>query len=247
MVGNEKTGQAADLDRRAVEAKESEREAERLIEDFRPYLNSCATRYSINNTSGHYDEMYSTAMLAFYESIQNYDAEKGHFFQYVERVVRSRLIDDVRKLYKHTGSTIPLESIEDDGESEQNHINAIDELSMRIYDEQRRREMLECEIEQFKAELDDWGITMETLSHHSPKHKKLRDAYGEIISQIAGNNNIIQTICIKRYFPVKEVAEISGYPHKSIERARTYILATLIIKLGDYDLLSEYIGGGSRG
>ena len=248
MVGNEKIEQAADLDRRAVEAKESETETERLIEDFKPFLNSCASRYSIKNSYGRHDEMFSTAMLAFYESIQNYDAERGHFFQYVERVVCCRLIDDVRKIYKDAGSTIPLDPIVDeDSETAQNHTKAIDELSMRSYDDQRRRELLEYEIEQFKAELDDWGITMETLSRHSPKHKRVREAYGEIISHISRNHNIIQTIRIKRYFPVKEVAEISGYPHKNVERARTYVLATLIIKLGDYDLLSGYIGDSSRG
>ena len=231
------------MDRRAAEAKGSENETERLIEDFKPYLNSCAARYSAKDSSGRHDEMYSTAMLAFYESIQNYDADKGHFFQYVERVVRSRLIDEVRRTYKQTGNTIPLDSIdsESDSDSVHNRMNAVDELSMRSYDNQRRRELLAYEIEQFKAELDDWGITMETLSNRSPKHKKLRDTYGEIISKIAGDQSIIQTIHIKRYFPVKEVAGITGYTHKTIERARTYILATLIIKLGDYDLLSGFL------
>ena len=234
--------QAAGLDQRAEAAKGSKEAMELLIEDFRPFLQARAAKYSANTDSDRHDELFSTAMVAFYESVKNYEISKGHFFPYAQRVVRARLIDHVRGVYRNEGKTVPLDPVSDDEEEyRQTESPVVIELSMRSYDRQRGNEGLIDEIEEFKAELSAWGITMEALSRNSPKHKKLRETYKQIVVRITQNPDIVQTIQLKRYFPVKAVAEISGLPQKNVERARTYILATLIIKLGEYDLLAGYI------
>ena len=233
---------AAGLDERAAAAKDSKEAIEKLIEDFRPFLQARAAKYSINSDGDRRDELFSTAMVAFYESVRNYDILKGHFFPYAQRVVRARMIDHIRGIYRNEGNTVPLDPISDDEDNEQATESPVAiELSIRSYDRQRSNEELTDEIEEFKAELGAWGITMETLSKNSPKHKKLRETYKRIVINIIQNPDIVQTIQLKRYFPVKTVAEITGLPQKNVERARTYIIATLIIKLGEYDLLSEYI------
>lgn len=242
---NGEVEQAAVLDERAAAAKGSEEAMERLIEDFKPFLQSRAVRYSMGNSGDRRDELFSTAMIAFYEAVKNYDIEKGHFFQYAERVVRGRLIDFIRSIYRHEGNVVQLEPMLEEGDDKTPSQSApIIKLSMRSYDEQIRHETIVEEIEQFKSELTTWGITMETLSKNSPKHKKLRETYRQIVAQISNSEDIIQTIQIKRYFPVKAVAEMSGLPQKNVERARTYLIASLIVKLGDYELLSEYVSGG---
>ena len=232
---------AAALDLRAVAAMQSEAEMEQLIRDFTPFLNARATRYSARSDNDRREELFSTAMLAFYEAVKGYDAQKGHFFPFADRVVCRRMIDHIRSIYRLDGKTIPLEENDGDGFSTQSA--AIIKLSIHSYNEERRQELLADEIEQFKAELAEWGITMEMLSRHSPKHKKLRETYKKIISQISQTADIIQTIHLKHYFPVKSVAEITGLPQKNIERARTFILASLIIKMGDYEYLSDYVKG----
>ena len=235
-------GQAEDLDSRAEAAKESKESMELLIEDFKPYLHARASKYSVKFESDKHEELFSTAMVAFYEAVRNYNRERGHFFPHAERVVRSRLIDHIRGLYRNEGNTVPLDPhYDDEDEQSQAESSAVIELSIRSHDRRRRNEALIDEIEAFKEELNEWGITMETLSKHSPKHKKLRETYKKVVVKIAQEPDIVQTIRLKRYFPVKTVAEISGLPQKNIERARTYILATLIIRLGDYDLLSGYV------
>ena len=239
---NSEIEQAAGIDRRAAAAKESEEAMERLIEDFRPFLQARAAKYSMSTDSDRRDELFSTAMIAFYESVQNYDITRGHFFQYAQRVVRARLIDYIRGIYRSEGNTVSLDQgLDDENENQQSESPVVIELSMRSYDRNRGNEALVDEIEQFKAELNTWGITMEALSRNSPKHKKLRETYKEIVLKITNEPDIVQTIQLKRYFPVKTVAEITGLPQKNVERARTYILATLIIRLGEYDLLSGYI------
>ena len=233
---------AAGLDQRAAAANESEEAMERLIGDFKPFLQARAAKYSMNAGSDRQDELFSTAMIAFYESVRNYEITRGHFFPYAQRVIRARLIDHIRGLYRNEGNTVPLDPLPgDEEEYQQNESPVVIELSMRSYDRQRGNEGLIDEIEEFKAELGTWGITMESLSKNSPKHKKLRETYKQLVKKIAQNPDIVQTIQLKRYFPVKAVAEISGLPQKNVERARTYILATLIIRLGEYNLLSDYI------
>ena len=231
---------AASLDDRAVLAGQSKDETDGLIKDFMPFLHSRVAIY--NDRAGdeqQHEEMVSTAMLAFYESIQSYDKEKGHFFPFASSVINKRLIDHIRSIYKHKDKTIPLEEEGDGPESEQTA--AIDDISVRLYEEKSRQELLVYEIEQFKSELDTWGITMESLSRQSPKHMALRDTYRTAVKQVSLIPDIVQTIQLKRYFPIKAISKITGLPQKKLERARTFILASLIIKIGDYDMLADYV------
>jgi RNA polymerase sigma factor len=231
---------ADNLDERAKEAKQSETELESLIEKFKPFLKSRAAKYSPHSDPHQREELYSTALMAFYEAVRSYDINKGHFFPFVNRVVNLRIIDHIRKSYKHDGKTIPLdETTEEEQTSAQSSV--IEEVSIRKYEEDRSRVQLVEEIEQFKAELSSWGITLESVSKQSPKHKNLRETYKSIVAKISKNTDILQTIQIKRYFPVKAISIFTGLPQKKLEHARTFILASLIIKAGDYEMLSEYV------
>ena len=230
------------IDSRAVAAKQSKDEMERLIEDFKPFLHSRVARYSVQADANQREEVFSVAMVAFYEAIRNYDADKGHFFPFANRVVSERIIDYIRGLYRHNGRTVPLEDEEEEQQSAQSA--ALVELSVRSYEAQRRQEQLVDEIEQFKSELTSWGITMDVLTKQSPKHQKVREDYRTVVAKISQSPDIIQTIQLKRYFPIKAVSEITGLPQKKLERARTFILASLIIRMGDYDYLSDYVSDG---
>ena len=228
---------AVDLDKRALAAKQSDEEMEQLILDFNPFFHSRAAKHSI-----HYDqrdELFSIISYAFYESIKSYDVDKGHFFPFMSKVVRLRIIDYIRKANTNELKTIQLEDEEDEPSSAQSAV--ISEISMRSYEEERRRKLVVDEIEQLKEELTSWGITMASLYQQSPKHDRLRRIYKTVVSKIMQNPDIMQTIQVKRYFPIKAISKISGLPQKNLERARTFILASLIIKMGDYDILSDYV------
>jgi RNA polymerase sigma factor len=238
-VTDETIIQTGALDERAVNAKQSNEETERLITDFKAFLRSRVSRYAVHADETSREEMFGTAMLAFYEAIQKYDASKGHFFPFANQVVCERLIDFNRKAYRHDGHTAPLE--EDDGEHESAQSAAIAEVSIRNYEDERKRGQMVDEIEQLKAELAVWGITLATLVDQSPKHAKVREEYRKVVSLVAQAPDIIQTIQLKRYFPIKAIANISGLPPKKLERARNFLLASLFIRIGDYDYLSEYV------
>ncbi|MCL1975191.1 MAG: hypothetical protein FWG61_03395 [Firmicutes bacterium] len=230
---------AAVLDDRVMKAKESEYEMEQLIKDFGPFLQSRVAKYSLRSDYERREELFSVAMIAFYEAIKNFDAAKGHFFPFANRVICTRIIDQIRTIYRHEGKTVYLEE-NVDGESTSQSA-AMEQIAFRTYYADQKQEKLLDEIEQFKLELSDWGITMESLAKNSPKHRKLRDEYKMAIKIICQTVDIVQTIQIKRYFPIKAVAEVTGLSPKTLERARTFILASLIIRIGDYNLLADYV------
>ncbi|MCL1848801.1 MAG: hypothetical protein FWF83_03905 [Clostridiales bacterium] len=232
---------AVDLDSRAVSARDSKEDTERLIADFKTFLRSRVLRYSNGRDSAQVEEMQGTAMMALYESLQKYDASKGHFFPFANRVVCGRLIDYSRKAQRQDVYTVSLE--DDDEEQQSAQSAAVNEISIRLYEAERAKEQMADEIRQFTTELHDWGITMDTLVAQSPKHAKLREEYKRAVTIIANQEDILQTIQLKRYFPIKAIAKITGLPQKKLERARSFILASLIIKIGSYDYLSEYING----
>jgi len=229
-----------DLNGRAVKANQCPDEMEQLISDFKPFLHSRAAKYASNGSGVEQDELFSIAMVAFYEAIQGYNIDKGHFFPFASNVVRCNILDHMRKVYRRERR----EELQLDEEWEEGHSSVMNEMSVRAYEKTRRRESIVDEIEQFKAELAHWGITMESLAAQSPKHKKLAETYAVLIAQMLESPEILQTIQIKRYFPVKEISKISGLPQKKLERARTFIIASIIIKMGDYDILSDYVSVG---
>jgi len=234
----------ADLDNRAIAALQSSDAANRLIADFVPFLHACVAKYLLQNNIYHRQEMFGAAMRAFHEAIQKYNVEKGHFFPFANRIVRERIIDYIRTIYRHEGTTVPLvedNAYEEDPQRLNTTLTAEDKISIRLYDAERNQELLSGEIEQFKSELATWGITMESLYKQSPKHKQLRETCKYVVSTIVQALDIVQTIQLKRYFPISTISKATGVPPKKLERSRTFILASLIIKLGDYEFLSGYV------
>lgn len=231
------------LDERAENAKISKMEMESLISDFKPFLHSRASRFSSTYSDLSDDELFSVAMFAFYEAINSYNSSKGHFFSFAERVVYNRIVDSIRKAYR-SNSTLVL-TLDDDDDDESNSIKTmlIDKQSMDNYSASIEKEGLIEEIEQFQRDLAEWDITMDMLVKQSPKHTEQRITYKRIVAQVLQDIDILQTIHVKHYFPVKAVAQLTGLPLKKVERARRYILATIIISSGDYNLLSNYIDG----
>ncbi|MCL2498413.1 MAG: hypothetical protein FWF06_07360 [Symbiobacteriaceae bacterium] len=240
---DEVTIDSLSLDGKAVLAQQLREEADSLITEFMPFLNSRARKYAARiSREEHQDELLSIAMQAFHEAIQNYDVNKGHFYPFANRVVSDRCIDYLRRIYRIKIETVPLDENSEEPKSAQSA--ALRTLSYRAHDAAQFREALVEEIEQYKAELSTWGITMESLSQHSPKQKRLLEDCKSAVLKICQTPDIVQTIQIKRYFPIKAVAALTGLPHKTCERVRIFLLASVIIKMGDYTYLSEYVNYG---
>lgn len=233
------TSDVKSLDERAITAANNDREKELLIEEFQPYLHGQVHRLT-GSDSRNRDELFSHALMAFNEAIGSYRADKGHFFAFADNVVHRRLVDGMRQIYRNKKDTVSLNDYDEQGEEIQN--KNIIKASITQYQASQEQAFIALEIEQFNNELETWDITLDMLVKQSPKHKALRKIYHQAIHAAAANPEIMQTIQLKRYFPVKKLSELTGIPQKKLERGRIYILASIIIQTGDFEYLSDYIG-----
>ena len=235
----ETSNQTVSIDEKAIAAKQSKDQFEKFIADFTPFLRLRLAKYAVHIRDAHQQEdMLSIIISAFYEAVLAFDAQKGRFIPFADRVIFVRMIDHLRKVYKNERNMAHIKT-EDAASSVLQA--AISDISIRRYEEERRNELLTEELAQFEAELNAWGITMETLAKRSPKHAELRETCGDVVSAIAQNPEMIQTIRKKRCLPIKAISELTGVSYKKLERLRTYLLAALIVKTGDYQFISSYI------
>lgn len=194
------------------------------------YCNKSLNRYiDINN-----DDEYSIALMAFYESIQSYDISKGSFFSYAQRVIKSRLID----YYRKNKALLNEKSIEEDTEDEDKFFL---NQSIENYEKQDISYLRKLEIESLIGELSKYDITFKDLIKSSPKWKSTRRQYNEIINYIIKDRDIIEEICLNNKIPITKIQKDTNIPRKTIERSRKYIISVLIILLGDYQYIREYI------
>jgi len=231
--------QTVSIDEKAITAKQSKDQLEQLIAEFTPFLRRRLAKYAVHIRGAHQKEdMFSIIMTAFYEAVMAFDAQKGRFIPFADRVICARMIDHLRKFYRNERMTAPAEI---EGAAPSALPAAISKISMDHYKEERENALLAEELEQFVTELGEWGITIEQLTRRSPKHERLLGACRDIVSVIAQDPEIMRTVQKKHYLPIKAIAELTGEPYKKLERLRTYLLAALIVKTGDYQYISGYI------
>lgn len=231
----------SEIDHRARIAAEDNEEFERLLREFKPFLMARVSRFSgYWNSLDSFDDVMNLSSLAFYEAVKNYNPDKGHFFPFMRSIVHMRIVDSVRKSQANSLKTVPLES---DDENFERQPKAIDSVSLDIYSKDQKQEELVIEIDSYKQELAKWDITMDALVARSPKHAKLRATCRQIIEAAAADEEIMQIIWTKYYLPVKKISDLTKIPQKIIERARIFIIASLLIRAGDYEYLKNYAAG----
>lgn len=205
-----------------------------FIDNYKPfiiaYCNKSLNRYIDTDN----DDEYSIALMAFFESIKSYDINKGNFFSYAQRVIKFRLIDYYRKNKKVSNE----KSLEED---EDNKDKFLLNKSIESYQRQDVSYLRKLEIENLIDELSKYNITFKELIKASPKWKSTRKQYNEIINYIIKDGEIIEEIYLNNKIPILKIQKNTSVPRKTIERSRKYIISVLIILLGDYQYIKEYI------
>ncbi|MCL1873731.1 MAG: hypothetical protein FWF85_06405 [Clostridiales bacterium] len=231
----------SEIDHRARIAADNNEEFERLLREFKPFLKARVSRFSgYWDSLDTFDDIMNVSYLAFYEAVKNYNSDKGHFFPFMRTIVHMRIVDSVRKSQAKNIATTPLEN---DDEDSSRQTDAIDSVSMDVYRKEQSQQDLVIEIESYKQELAKWGITMDALVTHSPKHTKLKATCRQIIDAAADSEEIMQIMLTKYYLPVKKISDLTKIPSKIIERVRIFIIASLLIRAGDYEYLKNYTMG----
>lgn len=226
---------------RVERIKHDEEEINRLVEEYKPFIASCAEKATGRYVRYGEDDELSIALMAFVEAIKSYDSKRGCFLSFAKDVIRKRLIDYYRKEKKHS-SVISLNGYFA-GEEENEWDLGINE-SMEDYSDREVNEYRRLELEELKKELREWDITFSQLADASPKHKRTKRMYADIIRYLMSRPDLVKQIMSKKYLPISEIEKGMGLPRKKIERARKYIIAVLIINTGDYQYIRDFVNWG---
>jgi len=226
------------IEDRVEKAKNDPEEANKLIEEYRPFIASTIQKRTGRFLEYGKDDELTIGMMAFKESIDFFDNSKGKFLSFAKHVINLRMIDYYRKTKKEKNE-VSLELI-----NQQEAENTLDIAAIRAIEEYKKEkdnESRKLEILQYKKELDEWGIQFSDLVKVSPKQDKLRDIYKDVARLIIENEELLNILISTKRLPIKEIEKLTDLHRKKIERGRIYIISLIIVLMGDYPYLKEYI------
>ena len=216
-------------------AKNNNDELERLISDYMPFI--VKTVSGMNSLGMEYDDRLSLAMLSFMNCVKQYEAGKGNFITFTAHCIRNRLIDESRKLQKHSGKVIPMFLEKDDQRNEM----AEDKAAIAAYSLEQEQESLAYEIEAFSVQLGEYGITFRELPRICPKQERSRRQCLELGRFVANNGEMRETLLRHHRLSQGELVKSFGLSEKTIEKHRKYIVTIVILLADDYPLIRAFL------
>lgn len=232
--------QAASVNERVEGIKGKAHEIDLFINEYKPFIASCVQKATGRFVRYGEDDELSIGLIAFSEAIQSYNKEKGNFLAFSGGVIKRRLIDYYRKEKKHSN----VISINDYTTDQQDETDYSTEASIENYSKLEESEYRRLELVQLKEQLMEWDIRFSDLADTSPKHEKTRKLYNIIINTLISSPELLRHITQKKYLPIAQIEEHTKIPRKTIERARKYIIAAVIIRTGDYEYVNSYVNWG---
>jgi len=204
-----------------------------FIEQYKSFIMS-----TISKTTGRYIdtencEELSIGLLAFNEAIDRYESKKGTFIHFAEVVIRSRIIDFVKRENKHKNDCLE------------------DNKEILSYTESKfERVELREEINHFKKSLEQYGFSMKDLVQGAPKHYDTKKNASIIANKILNHPVLLSEFEKRKKIPIKASAQYCGVSEKVIKRNKIYITAYILILKGPGESLKEFLsirGGGVDG
>lgn len=226
----------SDINSRVVKVREDQEELNKFVEEFKPFIISSAEKALNRYIDCKNDEEWSVALFAFNEAIHNYEREKGNFLSFSQLVIKMRLIDHFRKEVKHKNVIYMTKAVDEEEE-----IDLSEKQAIEVYEQRNINELRRLEIEQLTRELAKWDITFEDLVKSSPKRGSTRKIYNVIIQYILSSEEALDYIMKKKCIPIADIEKNTLVPRKKIERSRKYIISVLLVILGDYQYIRDYV------
>ncbi|NLI53759.1 MAG: RNA polymerase subunit sigma [Clostridiales bacterium] len=187
------------------------------------------------------DDEWSIALCAFSRAIDTYRPGRGAFLPYAETLIRRSLIDAYRAEAKRAQElSVPPEAFEGGAEDDAQSavLAAVTQKSIRLSDRSLRDEILAANVE-----LKRYGFSFFDLTDCSPGRESARCSCMAAAEAVLAREETLRQLRRTRQLPIKRLTEEDGLPKKLMERYRKYIIATVVIRSGDYPVLKNYIRG----
>ncbi len=227
--------------------RDDQDEMNEFIKQHKSFIASCAYK-----TTGRFvtesDDAFQVAMIAFYEAVNKYDAEKGGFLSFASLVIKRRILDELDRESRHAGE-IPAD-MTDVAEDEyaadpfsSDVREGIGGVAWEIYFREQRKQDIKDEIGQLSEILDGYGFSFYDLTKCSPVSRKTKEACAAVIHAVRTDPALFYKMKQTKNLPIKELCDVTGVKRKILERHRKYLIAVSEIMNGEYDRLQEYVDG----
>jgi RNA polymerase sigma factor len=205
-----------------------------LLHDYMPFIKKCVSGVFFKGQSK--ADNLTDAMLAFAHSVQTYNSEHGAFIQYAAVVIRNRLIDNARK---ELAVQKPLISLSAKAGIEEKNTAWEAGVSLQAFDRTEEEKNLRLEIDAVNDEFSQWGFSWATLLKKCPKQERSRRIAMRIAETVRENLGLLADMLETRKLPITRLVE--GFPRKTLEKYRQYIVALIILSQGDYPYVYSFI------
>jgi RNA polymerase sigma factor len=223
---------------RVYEAKKDSRAADKLIEDYLPFIRSETAKF-LNRPPTDSDDELSIAMFAFFESIQSYSRLKGPFLRFAAVQIRRRLIDNYRRERRNQGHISLDAPLSGDTED----LTVGDTLQDREtpYEDMEIREATRQEIAHLSAQMEEFGVSLSDVAENAPQQRRTLAACQKAVCYARNHPAMLEDFLRTRKIPLTKLAEEAGVEKKTLERHRRYLVAVLLICTNGYEIMRGHM------
>lgn len=215
--------------------------ADGLIEQYMPFIRRETARF-LGRIPQREEEVFSVAMLAFYEAIQRYAPGRGAFLSLAALSIRHRLTDFSRKERRHGGQISLQASWEGDTLTLEERLPEKDSPLQKREEERAARE----EIEEFSRQLQSLGLTLTQVAEACPKQERTLSACMKALDFAKKHPDLLSEAVKTGKVPLLRLSLGAGVEKKTLERHRGYLLALLVAYTNGYEIIRGHIQSVKR-
>lgn len=205
-------------------------EKEKLIKEYIPFITKILSSQLGKYIEIENDEVFSIGLMAFNESIDKYDENKGKFLTLASVVIKNRVIDYLRKEARQISTTqFPIENENEQGGNE----GVVESFESQI---ELKMDMITL-VERMKS----YGVSLEDLVHDSPKHKKTRQTAIKIGKYVYEQQQLRDKFLRTHNLPITDLIKDLEITKKVIQGNRKFIMAVILILDSNLDTLKGYL------
>lgn len=203
---------------------------DKLVEHHMAFLIRTVSHLTGKYVSIENDEEFSIALMAFSEAVSKYEEERGNFLGFAKLVIESRLKTYFEKKKKEAAE-VSLEAMQEEG------------LDFSEEEKEERSDSLHEEILQYREELLLFGLTLEILADHAPKHTDTRKTAVTVAETASEDEETVEETYQKKRLPIRRVANLAKVTEKIVKGSKEFILAVMIIFVKQFPELVYWIKG----
>ena len=104
-----------------------------------------------------------------------------------------------------------------------------------------RRQASQQEIQEFGAQLAQFGLTFSQVADNSPKQARTLTACHRVLDYARQTPQLLDRFLETQRLPIKELSQGAGVDKKTLERHRAYLVAILLAFTNGYEIIRGHL------